>query len=229
MKSSRVLILTAAAAAAAVCWANAGGIPSLHGPTAQMPGPASSSGQVRVVDTRPDAAGYDRDCGPTHSCVFGPAWSDAVDVDGGRNGCDTRNDILARDLDELVIQPGTRGCRVLAGELHDPYTGTTVRFDRADDPAGIQIDHVFPLAAAWDHGASDWPPQQRLDFANDPANLVATIGRVNQSKGDQTPQDWMPDHAPCRYADTYLKIARDYDLTITTRDQRALDHAQHRC
>jgi hypothetical protein len=224
MKSSRVLIL-AAGVAVAVYWASTGGIESQPGP-ASAPAPG---GQVRVVDTRPDVAGYDRDCGARHSCVFGPAWSDDVDVDGGHNGCDTRNDILARDLDELVVQPGTRGCLVLAGELHDPYTGATVSFDRAADPAGIQIDHVFALAAAWDHGASTWTPQRRLDFANDPANLVATIGRVNQSKGDQTPQDWMPAHAPCRYANAYLRVARLYALTITTSDQRALDHARSSC
>src|SRR5690606_17678266 len=114
---------------------------------------------VDVVEARRSAPGYDRDCGSGHACVFGPAWSDDIDVPGGHNGCDTRNDALRRDLTEVVLKPGTQDCVVLTGLLVDPYTGDQVAFDRDRDASGVQIDHVVSLAAAWDHGAAGWDPE----------------------------------------------------------------------
>ena len=46
---------------------------------------------------------------------FGPAWTDDVTVADGHNGCDTRNDILRRDLSSEVIKAGTHGCTVASG------------------------------------------------------------------------------------------------------------------
>jgi hypothetical protein len=81
--------------------------------------------------------------------VFGPAWAD---VD--RNGCDTRNDILARDLTNETFRPGTNNCVVMTGTLADKYTGTTIAFTRGQDTGSdVQIDHVVPLSDAWQMGA----------------------------------------------------------------------------
>ncbi len=85
------------------------------------------------VQGRAAATGYDRQ-------IFGPAWAD---VD--RNGCDTRNDVLARDLTDREVRPGTRGCVVVAGSLADPYSGVVVPF-RKQDAAQVQIDHMVSVA-----------------------------------------------------------------------------------
>jgi hypothetical protein len=185
-------------------------------------------GSVHVVPRRPDAAGYDRSCGSGHGCVFGPAWSDDTEAEGGHNGCDTRNDILRRDLEDPVTRPGTHGCVVIAGTLLDLYTGATLRFVKAE--AGkVQIDHVFPLAAAWDFGASRWSLDKRRAFANDPRNLLATSAAMNQSKGDRTPALWMPPRGQCRYAGAYLAVAVAYQLPVSKADRDALDRALQRC
>ena len=147
-----------------------------------------------------------------------------------RNGCDTRNDILSRDLVDVVYKPGTNDCVVLSGILHDPFTGETVPFTRKSEGyQPVQIDHIIPLAVAWSSGADSWPAEQRERFANDPANLQATT--ANQSKGDSTPSQWLPagDAAACTYSTRYLEVAVDYALEISAADRSALDRALTRC
>ena len=111
---------------------------------------------------------------------FGQAWED---VDG--DGCDTRNEILGRDLDspDYSREPGAQGLEqatgqgtsvcpdatVWSGTLHDPYTGTTLLFRRGrDTSAAVQIDHVVPLNYLYAHGAWAWDARTRLLAANDP-------------------------------------------------------------
>jgi hypothetical protein len=125
--------------------------------------------------------GYDRDCGRGHSCVFGQRWSDDMTVAFGHNGCDTRNDVLARDFEPAsIVRRGP--CKVVGGTLHDPYTGATLTFDPTH-PDAIQIDHVVALAAAWRTGAAGWSLERRRDFANDPRNLLAVAGHEQSDQG----------------------------------------------
>ena len=159
----------------------------------------------------PPGQDYDRD-------EFGQRWAD---ID--RNGCDTRNDMLGRDLIEATFKPGTHDCVVLTGILHDPYTGETVDFTRLSEGyQPVQVDHVIPLAAAWDAGASGWTSEQRTQFANDPANLQVTT--ANQSKGSRGPASWMPPAADyaCEYATRYVELAHHYDLALPEEDRAAL-------
>ncbi|MEV0684189.1 HNH endonuclease family protein [Nocardia sp. NPDC050378] len=184
--------------------------------------------QVRVIDARPHPGGYERGCKAGQGCVFGPAWSDDTDAPGGHDGCDTRNNVLAAQLRDAV----RRGrCVVVEGVLTDPYTGTDIAF-RKSDGGDIQIDHVYPLAAAWDMGAHAWPPERRLRFANDlSVNLLATGKATNQSKGDDTPGEWLPPARPnhCFYAAKYLTVAVAYDLPITAADNAALHDIARTC
>ena len=126
--------------------------------------------------------------------AFGDTWTDDNPAPGGHNGCDTRNDILDRDLvDKTYVSIKRCPNAVATGTLHDPYTNATVPFVRgAQVGAAVQIDHIVPLALAWDLGARDWTDDMRLRFANDPANLLAVDGPANQDKGDQEPATWMP-------------------------------------
>lgn len=180
---------------------------------------------VRVVPQRPHPGGYDRGCGTGHGCVFGAAWS------GAGGGCDSRNSVLARQLRAVRFRAHTGDCVVVAGTLQDPYTGAGIAFDRSHARA-VQIDHVYPLAAAWDMGASTWPMPQRIRFANDiEYNLLAVDGKANQDKGDRTPAGWLPPaHAyRCYYAGKYLTTATRYALPITTADRDALHRIARHC
>lgn len=57
----------------------------------------------------------------------------------------TRNDVLKIQLVDVAFKPGTRDCKVIAGTLHDPYTGTDIAFSTSN-PSAIQIDHVLSAA-----------------------------------------------------------------------------------
>lgn len=145
--------------------------------------------------------------------------SDDVNVAGGHNGCDTRNDVLARDLADVEVRPGTRDCVVIAGTLADPYTGQQLTFakERAYE---ISIDHVVPLARAWDLGAASRTAKRRRDFANDPANLLAVSGAANASKRDRGPGEWLPVNGAfrCAYVTRYLEVAVTYRIPVTRAD-----------
>ena len=130
--------------------------------------------------------------------AFGEAWTDDNPAPEGHNGCDTRNDILNRDLtDKTNVSLKRCPQAVKTGVLHDPYTNETIAFTRGNQVgASVQIDHIVPLALAWDLGAKDWNDELRLRFANDPANLLAVSGKSNQDKGDQPALDNDPPVQP---------------------------------
>jgi hypothetical protein len=165
------------------------------------------------------ADGYVRECDNGAACVFGQPWAD---TDG--DGCDQRSQVLARDLQNVVRKKGR--CGVQSGELQDPYTGDTVT-----SVSKIQIDHVVPLAEMWRSGASGWTVDRRTLAANDLRNLVAVKGTTNQSKGDKTPDKWMPPNAAytCTYARIYIGVKADYALTVSTAEHSALDKALATC
>ena len=207
----------------------------LHGPglfTASAPAPGSPTraqlerllAVVRVLPRRPHPGGYERGCAAGQGCVFGPAWA-------ASGNCDSRNAVLSKQLSAVRFRANTDQCVVAAGTLHDPYTGRDIAFDRSRARA-VQIDHIYPLAAAWDMGASDWPLPQRIHFANDiEFNLLAVDGPTHQDKGDRTPADWLPP-APayrCYYAGRYLTAAAHYTLPITAGDRDALSRTAHDC
>lgn len=151
--------------------------------------------------------------------AFGPSWED---VD--KNGCDTRNDILQRDLTKTRVDPN--GCTVVSGTLNDPYTGKTIQFVRGKDTsAAVQIDHIVPLSYAWKAGASDWDAQKRLQFANDPENLMSVDGPTNGKKSDKGPSQFVPPNKAyvCEYLGKFQAVTQKYSLTITSEDQQFIE------
>lgn len=163
------------------------------------------------VKGRAPKTGYSRD-------MFGRGWNDDVDVELGHNGCDTRNDILGRDLTQTTKKAGTRNCVVTAGVLHDPYTGTTIDFVRGQETStAVQIDHVVALSDAWQKGAQQLSSAQRLNFANDPRNLQATDGPTNQRKGDADAASWLPPNRSyrCTYVARQIEVKAAYRLWVT--------------
>jgi hypothetical protein len=165
--------------------------------------------------------------------AFGDSWTDDNPAPGGHDGCDTRNDVLDRDLvDKTYVSIKRCPNAVATGTLHDPYTNDIIAFVRgAQVGAAVQIDHIVPLAYAWDMGARNWTDDMRLRFANDPANLLAVDGPANQDKGDSEPAAWMPpNHAFwCQYAVQFANVLRGYGLPVDAPSATVLRDAAATC
>ncbi|KQU35661.1 HNH endonuclease family protein, partial [Rhodococcus sp. Leaf233] len=170
------------------------------------------------IKGRAPKTGYDRD-------LFGQAWTDDVDVEFGRNGCDQRNDLLRRDLADVTLKPGSNGCVVLTGTLADAYTGTTIDFVRgADTSMDVQVDHVVALSNSWQTGAQQLDSVTRQNFANDPRNLQAVDGPANQQKGDGDAATWLPSNKSyrCTYVSRRVEVKAAYGLWVTPPEHDAI-------
>jgi hypothetical protein len=155
--------------------------------------------------------GYDR------TGMFGTAW---LDVD--RNGCDTRNDILTRDLTATTL---SGPCRVLTGTLVSPFTAASIDFVRGQDTSAlVQIDHVVALSNAWQTGAQQLTQAQRVSLANDPINLLAVDGRSNAQKGDGDTATWLPSNKEfrCGYVARQVSVKATYGLWVTQAEHDAI-------
>ncbi len=173
--------------------------------------------QVRQVRKAPTS--YNRE-------AFGERWAD-VDT----NGCDTRNDVLARDLRDVKLKKGS-SCVVASGVLEDPYTGQEISFTRgASTSEAVQIDHVVALSDAWSSGAWKWNAKERERFANDPVNLLAVEGKANQDKGAAAADRWLPDtHFQCAYVQRQIAVKTKWHLTVTAAERDAMAYVlAYRC
>ena len=175
--------------------------------------PGTALAQLAELDVRGRAAktGYER-------AAFGQRWAD---VD--RNGCDTRNDVLGRDLSDVVTKEGTGGCKVLSGTLQEPYTGRTVSFE-AGGRSSLDVDHVVALRDAWQKGAQTWSPAKREAFANDPLNLLAVEASANRQKGDGDAATWLPSARGyrCEYVARQTSVKAKYELAVTAAERDAI-------
>ena len=172
------------------------------------------------IKGRAPTTGYSRE-------RFGRRW---IDVD--RNGCDTRNDMPRRDLRDVQIRPATRGCVVESGTLTDPYTGEEIHFVKGNKTSTlVQIDHVVPLADAWQKGAQQWAEQKRIAFANDPLNLLAVGAEVNRRKKDGDSATWLPplNSARCGYVARQINVKAKYELWVTSAERDAMSRVLESC
>lgn len=180
-------------------------------------GSDEASEALRILNTLPvkgraPKTGYSR-------AQFGDAWSD---ID--HNGCDTRNDILNRDL-TAKQHKNSRGCVVISGILNDPYTGKVINFMRGKDTSEqVQIDHVVALSDAWQSGAQEISAQERLQLANDPENLLAVDGPANQQKSDSDAATWLPANASfrCPYVARQIRVKAKYHLWVKPAEKEAM-------
>ena len=180
---------------------------------AEQPGLAIAALETLPVKGRAPKTGYTRD-------QFGQAWAD---VD--RNGCDTRNDILKRDLTSLTYKAKTRNCVVLSGTLLDRYSGESINFIRGNITSmEVQIDHVVALSNAWQTGAFKLTAEQRKALANDPMNLFAVKGRLNSQKGDGDAATWLPPLKSfrCAYVAQQIAVKAKYSLWVVPPEKAAM-------
>jgi hypothetical protein len=161
---------------------------------------------------------------------FGKSWSDEVNVEFGHNGCNTRDDVLRRDLSNLVVRPGT--CFAQSGTLRDPYRGEVIDFVRGPITSeAVQIDHVVSLSDAWYKGARDWDDQRRRDFANDPRNLLAVAGNANFDKAFRDAAGWLPPNEAfrCEFVARQVEVKSVYGLWVSARERDALRDVLRGC
>ncbi|BFO21104.1 HNH endonuclease family protein [Streptomyces sp. KM77-8] len=188
-----------------------------NGPNASaaLPTPVSAAtarGYLATLDVRTEnRTGYNRD-------LF-PHW---ITQSGT---CNTRETVLKRDGSGVVTDSA---CAATSGSWYSPYDGAT--WSAASD---VDIDHLVPLAEAWDSGASAWTTAQRQSFANDLTRpqLLAVTDNVNQSKGDQDPATWMPSRTAyrCTYVRAWVQVKYYYGLSVDSAEKSALTNYLASC
>jgi hypothetical protein len=161
------------------------------------------------VKGRAPKTGYDREG------KFGEAW-----LDTDANSCRTRDDVLTRDLTN-VVRDGA--CEVLSGTLADPYSGKTLAWTKGGDVL-VDIDHLVPLHEAWQKGAQQISQEQRVLLANDPLNLAAVDGGLNRQKGDADAATWLPPNKSvrCAYVARQVAVKAKYQLWVTSAEKEAV-------
>jgi hypothetical protein len=171
--------------------------------------------RLRVKDFGPNT-GYQR-------TRYGGNWADdATGVPYARNGCRTRDDLLARDGRNVKYRKGS-SCEVVSMELTDPYTGRLIHWHK-DNAAEVQVDHVVPLNYGWRMGSRRWSMTKRLDFANDPLNLLPVDGEANEHKDASGPSGWLPPRRGirCAYVTRFAQVALKYDVPVTPADKKTM-------
>jgi hypothetical protein len=201
--------------------------PATSGPSrpAAATGPALAGLATLSVKGRAPMTGYARS-------EFGQAWTDDNDEPYGHNGCDTRNDILRRDLHVAVVKAGTFGCVASSGLLDDPYTSRPITFVRgAATSSRVQIDHVVSLGDAWQSGAQQLTARQRQNLANDPLNLLVVDGSANQQKSASNAASWLPANRAfrCRYVARQVAVKIKWSLWMTAAERDAIARVLATC
>ncbi|MET8813718.1 HNH endonuclease family protein [Streptomyces sp. NPDC004549] len=179
-------------------------------------GAALSAAEALPVKGRAPKTGYSRE-------RFGSAWADT-----DSNSCDTRDDILKRDLEEVKFSGGQ--CKVTYGVLeHDPYSGKTITYRRGRSQ--VDIDHVVALSDAWQKGAKYWEPSKRIALANDPLNLLAVDASTNRGKGDGDTATWVPPSKSyrCTYVAAQVAVKKKYGLWVTSAEKTAMKKVLTTC
>lgn len=176
---------------------------------------ASNALSKLAIKGRAPKTDYSRD-------KFGASW----EVIGG---CDTRNIILNRDLNEVKTNDK---CEVISGILNDPYSGKVIAFSRGSDTSGaIQIDHVVALSDAWQKGAQQLTQIERISLANDPLELLAVDGESNLQKSDGDAATWLPSNKPfrCQYVARQIAVKQKYSLWMTLAEHDAIALILFKC
>ncbi|MFD1212580.1 HNH endonuclease family protein [Arthrobacter sp. GCM10027362] len=211
--------LAAVATAAALLL---GGVTGTAAPAEALGPKPTGPTAVSVLNTLPvkgkaAKSGYSR-------AKFGQGWKDP-----DRNGCDSRNDILRRDLTKDRFKAGTGGCVLASGTLKDPYTGRTISHVRGGNK--VDIDHVVALGQAWVSGAQKLSAAQRTAFANDPLNLLAVDASANRAKGDREASAWLPKNKAfrCTYVATQIAVKKKYALSVTSAEKSAMKRVLTSC
>lgn len=137
------------------------------------------------------------------------------------NGCDSRKAVI---ISEATVKPKVEsGCKIVGGEWLSIYDNVKVT-----DASKLDVDHMVPLAEAWDSGASAWDDKKREMYANDqtdPRHLIAVTGASNRSKSDRDPSEWVPSNASyiCEYLTNWISIKARWGLSVDKLEKATLE------
>lgn len=179
------------------------------------PAPAASGTALEALETLTVAPFSSN--GKYERALFGEPWAD---IDN--NGCETREDILKRDIPNVTIKGK---CDARQGSFNDPYTAKVINFNAGDGKGGgVDIDHIIPLSLGWKTGASEWDATKRLKFANDPLNLMASDSGENRKKGDKDASAYLPPNKAfhCEYVARQVTVRVKYGTWITSAEKNAI-------
>lgn len=143
-------------------------------------------------------------------------------VDANSDCQDTRDEVLFAE--SLVA---VSGCDIQRGKWRSYYDGVVTR-----DSSSFDVDHMVPLAEAWDSGAKRWSADTRKRFANDLGDrraLVAVSASSNRSKSDRDPAEWLPAREKCRYVREWTAVKMRWSLKVDRAEKRALVRRATRC
>ncbi|MEU1986077.1 HNH endonuclease family protein [Nocardia sp. NPDC019395] len=152
--------------------------------------------------------------------------------------CTTREVMMLRDATgEVTLDAKTCDLKIgKGGGWQDAYgvmdskTGKLKPYKFITNPAGVDAEHIVPLAEAWRSGAKDLDTDTRRRIANDAVNLIASDPSANRSKGDQDPSDYLPPGSfRCGYISHYVQIKLKYGLSVDQDEQTALRTAVDDC
>lgn len=128
----------------------------------------------------------------------------------------TRAEVLISGSIIPVIFKSGSNCQVIAGLWKSSYSGLS--HDRASQ---LHIDHVVPLAWAWEHGASSWEQERLIQFGNDQDNLLPVEASLNSEKGALGPDRWLPPIGKCAYFELFEKVRNNYGLVLSKDEHRS--------
>lgn len=152
-----------------------------------------------------------------------PHWNKGVNAG---DGCDTRKEVILSEAKEAP-EIGPK-CALTGGRWWSEYDQVWIT-----SASSLDVDHMVPLAEAWDSGAAAWTKDRREAYANDQGaadSLIAVSGSSNRSKADKDPADWLPvpaDH--CKYAGDWIKDKLRWDLTADPAEIHALTGLAEAC
>lgn len=143
---------------------------------------------------------------------FGHSWTDE-----DKDCMNTRHEILAAHAIAGSAKPKQdNSCQIDLGQWKSPFTDEIIT-----SASAIDIDHIAPLKFAWTYGAEKWSEEKRVQFANDPDNLLAVEASLNRSKGAQDITEWLPPKNQCNYINQFLAISNKYGLVFPAEKQAA--------
>ena len=92
----------------------------------------------------------------------------------------------------------------------------------------VDIDHLVPLKHAHMSGAQGWSKKRKLEFANDPMNLVITNKSYNRRKGAKGIHEWLPVNRgyACKYVRDWFKVKMKYGLIVKADEGGTVERLQ---
>ena len=176
-------------------------------PTTPNPTPTTTPGALAGIEISAEHhGGYDREAWPH--------WRT-------EDGCDTRERVLKAQGSNVRVD---EDCDIVSGTWTSPYDGQVWH-----DASDLDIDHIVALAEAYQSGGHAWDEDARTAYANDEGLLLAVTDNVNQSKSAQDPSTWLPELHRCRYVEHWIRIKRDYDLSMDTAEKAAIRDVLEGC